>query len=1322
MNLNRDTVQKTIVWGFLGVTFLAYLLMPFLAQRWAQIPFPGFFFDVNMVINSNGAASDWPSRRLEIPISHPDRLIAIDGRPVNNTAEVTAILESRQLGDSVQFTLERPLDLFSASDEISLRREETVQLIAFSPREMASFFWASYLVGLTILVIGAWTFRARPDAEAARIFALFTVSAAWGVGGVFEFTTTQWFTRFWITGVIFSGSLNLWLTVIFPQQISWIRRWPHLRWLILLPAILIWVGAQWTLVDPQRPWFYVYGWRAGYILTGVFILISLAVIAYRAWFAETPLVRQQGRVMFGGAFVAFLPIISWLFFFETVSFVALFHLTPIVVYPLTIGYTIIRYRLLNLENVLRRGLTYLLLIAGLAAVMALLAAFWSISVGPMVAFTNPLLLAFIALLLALVIVPLRDRLQSWIDQALFSKPVSFDRLLRSYNRELTTAVHSDEVAKLLQQQAQAGLPDCDIALYLPDAQMSSYSPYKQDDGLTLTSESPLIAALRDEAGAIFLGELHTWPTALHPHEEIVRQMAAAVLAPITNGRLLWGWLAVSSKRTGERFSQLELNYLSDLADQSILGLERADVIRRLEDRVAQLDQLSQFSQALNFTIEFDDLLELVYTHCQRLLHVHDFFVVIQEPNGMRPYYAFWLENDERLSAKEGPHQVVADERVLQVLQTGQMTVKIMDDGRQCVAAPLNAGADTLGLLIAHAPNTAYRFAQRQRQLFSVYADRAATVLDRWLANQQVLKRAEQLTTLNELIGTLTSTLDVEKLLELILDKSLELLESEAGSFLLADEDTGELTFRVARGPNSESLLGSRLPLGAGLAGAVAQSGQPMIVNSVQDDQRWFGRKVTSDEFVTQSILTVPLLRYRQVMGVLQIINKRSGAIFTEEDQALMTAFAGQAVVALENARLLYQTDVALQNRVQELSLLQQLDRDLNNTLELNAVINLTLDSLLRLCDGTAGAVVLIENTTDPNAQTAGRVILAATRGYNESFDPEAMDSETLRSGLVGKVLASGHPHMAKNVYDHENYIAAAFETRSQLTIPLTHKQNVIGAVAIESDKEDAFHPQVAETAIRVTDHAAVAIANALLYSQVNAANRAKSEFVSMVSHELKTPMTSIRGYTDLMLSGATGPLADQQKNFLETIRANVRRMGTLIQDLTDISRIETGHLHIEPSIIAFASVVSETLQLLQGALDEKKMRLHTDVPANLPLIYADQARLVQVLTNLLSNACKYSPPETDIYLTVRAEIGDKLAVPMMRCTVRDTGYGISPEDQAKLFTKFFRASDSNIRQSPGTGLGLSITKGIVELHGGEISFESEVGQGTAFHFTAPLAQ
>jgi len=284
---------------------------------------------------------------------------------------------------------------------------------------------------------------------------------------------------------------------------------------------------------------------------------------------------------------------------------------------------------------------------------------------------------------------------------------------------------------------------------------------------------------------------------------------------------------------------------------------------------------------------------------------------------------------------------------------------------------------------------------------------------------------------------------------------------------------------------------------------------------------------------------------------------------------------------------------------------------------------------------------------------------------------------------------------------------------------------LMGVLAIESDRFDAFNPVMLETAVRITTHAAAAISNALLYQQVQEANKAKSEFVSMVSHELKTPMTSVRGYTDLLLSGMTGDITDQQRGFLEKITININRMSRQIRDLTDISRIETGRMLVTTAPTQFTNIISETLPTVQGPCDAKNIKLHLDLPPDLPPVMADRERLVQVLTNLLSNACKYSPENTEINVILRP---DKIALdesdvlrPVVVCSVQDHGYGISEKDQEMLFTKFFRAADPNIRQASGTGLGLSITKGIVELHDGRIWIESQLGQGTTFHFAIPQA-
>jgi signal transduction histidine kinase len=202
-----------------------------------------------------------------------------------------------------------------------------------------------------------------------------------------------------------------------------------------------------------------------------------------------------------------------------------------------------------------------------------------------------------------------------------------------------------------------------------------------------------------------------------------------------------------------------------------------------------------------------------------------------------------------------------------------------------------------------------------------------------------------------------------------------------------------------------------------------------------------------------------------------------------------------------------------------------------------------------------------------------------------------------------------------------------------------------------------------------------------------------------------------------------GAVNEQQHSFLRTIRHSISRMDQLIQDLTDISRIETGKLHVRLAPMSFAPVVSEAVQITQAAFAEKEIELHVSLPADLPLVMGDQRRLIQVMTNLLSNACKYSPAGSHVYITVTAHLeqGNGRQAGLLTCEVRDTGYGIAEADQERLFTKFFRSADENIRQSSGTGLGLSITKGIIDLHDGEIHCESEVGKGTSFIFTIPLS-
>ncbi|MCL4562160.1 MAG: HAMP domain-containing histidine kinase, partial [Chloroflexi bacterium] len=186
--------------------------------------------------------------------------------------------------------------------------------------------------------------------------------------------------------------------------------------------------------------------------------------------------------------------------------------------------------------------------------------------------------------------------------------------------------------------------------------------------------------------------------------------------------------------------------------------------------------------------------------------------------------------------------------------------------------------------------------------------------------------------------------------------------------------------------------------------------------------------------------------------------------------------------------------------------------------------------------------------------------------------------------------------------------------------------------------------------------------------------------------------------------------------FLDVVRSNVERMAVLVADLADISRIETGRLKLEFDWVALPELVEEILKNLQPRLDEKRQTLEEVMPPGLPKVYVDSNRLVQVLNNLIGNACKYTPEGGKIV------VGASVQGKVVRLEVRDNGIGISPEDQTQLFTQFFRSEDPVVRNEQGWGLGLDVTRRLVGMMGGQIGFHSHLGEGSAFWVTLPVSE
>lgn len=237
------------------------------------------------------------------------------------------------------------------------------------------------------------------------------------------------------------------------------------------------------------------------------------------------------------------------------------------------------------------------------------------------------------------------------------------------------------------------------------------------------------------------------------------------------------------------------------------------------------------------------------------------------------------------------------------------------------------------------------------------------------------------------------------------------------------------------------------------------------------------------------------------------------------------------------------------------------------------------------------------------------------------------------------------------------------------------------------------------------------------YMAVRDANTAKSEFISLVSHELKNPLTAIRGYADMMQYGTFGPIVGEQADCLSAISELVGHMGTLLSDLSDLSLIEVGQLRLELAAVLLDDVVAMARKSVQRSVSEKGQQFHMVIPTDLPQLWADHVRVRQILTNLLSNASKYTPAGGSITFSARQTHGN-----MIEIAVTDSGIGISAADQIHIFEKFFRSPDTAVRQERGTGLGLNITQLLVESHGGKIWFESILNHGTTFYVTLPSAE
>jgi len=236
---------------------------------------------------------------------------------------------------------------------------------------------------------------------------------------------------------------------------------------------------------------------------------------------------------------------------------------------------------------------------------------------------------------------------------------------------------------------------------------------------------------------------------------------------------------------------------------------------------------------------------------------------------------------------------------------------------------------------------------------------------------------------------------------------------------------------------------------------------------------------------------------------------------------------------------------------------------------------------------------------------------------------------------------------------------------------------------------------------------------------VEASEEEKAEFMSIASHEMRTPITSIKGYADLLARGKVGPLSETQANFSRAICVNADRMAALVSDLSDVAKLESGRLRLELGSVDVSEVVKDAVEGLRTSIDEKDQVLDVDVADNLPVIEADEERLVRLLTKLIDNAHKFTPSGGQISIRAEPWTDEKEGQGVV-VAVQDNGIGIRPEEQEKVFEKFYRSEDRAASEVPGSGLGLTLAAGLVAMHAGQIRLESAFREGTTVTFTLPV--